>query len=285
MKALLIINPVAGQGRPQESLAAVGGALAPLVAETLITQGRGDAEEAAHRAARDREFDAVLVAGGDGTVNEAVNGLLAGSAAGAPPLPLGLVPLGTQNVLAHELSLPRDDLDALARVLRAGRTRAVDVEAGGAAFLFPDGRLRLRRRRGARCRPTDEGTDRPGGLRAGDDERAGGLSQHVGPTLPGRRNDLAEAYLIVVANASSYAFRHVKMAPFAAIDDGWLDVCVFERAPLDKVGFVTQIMAMLARRHLRDPRVRYYRAPAASASSRTRPFRASWTGTCSVKRP
>ncbi len=91
----------------------------------------------------------------------------------------------------------------------------------------------------------------------------------------------SEAYLVVVANASSYALAQVKMAPFASIDDGWLDVCVFERAPGDRIGFVTQIMAMFARRHLRDPRVRYYRARRIVIDS-TPPSKASLTVTCSA---
>ena len=69
----------------------------------------------------------------------------------------------------------------------------------------------------------------------------------------------SEAFLVVVANAASYAYRQIKLAPFAALDDGLLDVCVFERARGDRVGFASQMMAVLARRHLRDPRVRYYR--------------------------
>lgn len=260
VRALLIINPVAGHGRPQEALAAVGSAFMPLVGETLITQTRGDAEAAARRAARDRGFDAVLVAGGDGTINEAVNGLLAGTEPDAPGLPLGLIPLGTQNVLAHELALPRDDLVALARVFRAGRTRTVDVGRVGeryfslmAGFGFDAAVVR------DVVLPVKELIGPAAYALATMSALAGYRSTSVRLSLDGE-TIASEAYLIVVANASSYALRHVKLAPFAAIDDGWLDVCVFERAPLDKVGFVTQIMAMLARRHLRDPRVRYYRA-------------------------
>lgn len=45
----------------------------------------------------------------------------------------------------------------------------------------------------------------------------------------------SEAYLVVVANAASYAYHQIKLAPFAALDDGWLDICVFERAPTDRL--------------------------------------------------
>jgi len=75
----------------------------------------------------------------------------------------------------------------------------------------------------------------------------------------------------VIANAASYAYRQIKLAPFAAPDDGWLDVCVFERPKrdrrIDRVGFASQMVSVLARRHLRDPSVRYYRARTITLSS------------------
>ncbi len=260
MNALLIVNPTAGQGRPQEALPSVQEALTPFVSETVLTQGAGDAEAAARRAVAARKFDAVLVAGGDGTVNEVVNGLMSGAAAGTPPLPLGLVPLGTQNVLAHELRVPRNDIEALAAMLRAGRTRAIDLGRiddryfslmagfGFDAAVVGEVLLPVKELIGPAAYALAS-------LRALSKYRV----TSVRLRLDGEEV-VSDAYLVVVANAASYAFRQVKMAPFASVDDGWLDVCVFERAPLDRVGFVTQVMALLARRHLRDPRVRYYRA-------------------------
>lgn len=110
MKSLLIVNPAAGQGRAQEALEAFQAALAPVLGGLVITRERGDAERAACEASANG-YEAVLAAGGDGTMNEVVNGLLTAGTVGGP-LPLGLVPVGTQNVLAHELGLPVADLDA-----------------------------------------------------------------------------------------------------------------------------------------------------------------------------
>jgi diacylglycerol kinase (ATP) len=109
----VIFNPSAGQRRRRRlarvlALLREGGC----AVETYETQARGDAE--AHARGLDpRTFDAVVVAGGDGTINEVMNGL-----AGIP-LPLGIVPLGTANVLAAEIGLglsPR----AVARAIAAG---------------------------------------------------------------------------------------------------------------------------------------------------------------------
>ncbi len=260
MNSLLIVNPTAGQGRPQETLDALQAALAPLLGGIVVTQEAGDAERAARAASEEGRYSAVLAAGGDGTINETINGLMAGRAAGGGLLPLGLIPIGTQNVLAHELGLPSSDLAATAALLRAGRIRAIDVGlAGTRHFVLMAGfgfdALVVREV----LRPMKDLIGPAAYAFATVGALAKCRSTAIRLTLDGEEIR-SEAYLIVVANAASYAYRQIKLAPFAALDDGWLDICVFERAPTDRVGFATQMMAVLARRHLRDPRVRYYRA-------------------------
>ncbi len=253
MKSLLIVNPAAGQGRPQEALEALQASLAPVLGGVVVTQGRGDAERAARTAASDG-YHAVLAAGGDGTVNEVVNGLLAAGGA----LPLGLVPLGTQNVLASELGLPADP-DATLALLRNGRTRRIDVGlAGGRHFVLMAGFGFDAQVVGEVLHPVKALLGPAAYAFAAAGTLAKYRSTHIRLRLDGEEVR-SEAFLVVVANAASYAYRQIKLAPFAALDDGWLDVCVFERARGDRVGFASQMMAVLARRHLRDPRVRYYR--------------------------
>jgi YegS/Rv2252/BmrU family lipid kinase len=260
MNGLLIFNPAAGPGRAHEPPYAVREALGPLIGETVVTQGPGDALAAARRAAAEGRNDAVFVAGGDGTVNEVVNGLMTARRGEEPSLPIGFVPLGTQNVLAHELKLPFGDLPALRAIFQAARTRVFDagrIDAryfllmagfGFDAAVVRDVALPVKELFGPAAYAF-------GALRALTNYRSTSVRLELdGETVA------SEAFLIIVANAASYAYRQIKMAPFAAPDDGWLDICVFERAPLDRVGFATQIMALMARRHLRDPRVRYYRA-------------------------
>jgi diacylglycerol kinase (ATP) len=69
-----------------------------ITVDSIATSGPGHAGEIA-RCAVDRGADLILVAGGDGTINEAVNGM-AGS-----DVPLGILPAGTANVLANELGI------------------------------------------------------------------------------------------------------------------------------------------------------------------------------------
>ena len=80
----------------------------------------GEAESLA-RAAAEEGFDNVVAAGGDGTVNEVVNGIAGSGAA------LGLLPLGTMNVFATELGLPVNDLERCWQIIREGQARASSI--------------------------------------------------------------------------------------------------------------------------------------------------------------
>ena len=266
MNSLLIVNPQAGQGKPEEALDRMQTLLGPYLGRVCVTQKAGDAEAAA-RGAAGLGFEAVLVAGGDGTVNEVINGLLS-APKDTGPLPLGLIPLGTQNVLAHELGLAAtDDLAQAAAILQGGKTRLLDVgKAGERYFVLMAGfgfdAVVVREVLG----PVKELI----GPAAYAFATLGALAKYrstaICLTLDGEEIR-SEAFLVVVANAASYAYRQIKLAPFAAPDDGWLDICVFERPRLDRVGFASQMMAVLARRHLRDPSVRYYRAKTITLTS------------------
>lgn len=88
------------------------------------TAARGDAERFAREADEDA-FDAVVAAGGDGTINEVVNGL-AGRG-----LPLGVIPLGTSNVLAHEIGVGSDVGRAVETILSGHRQPVAAAKAGG----------------------------------------------------------------------------------------------------------------------------------------------------------
>lgn len=94
-------------------------------ATVLETREPGHGERLA-AAAVDLGHDRVVAVGGDGTVNEVINGLMSGSAPGAPPPMLGVVPAGSGNDLARSLGLPLAPLDALPVAL-GERTRPLDL--------------------------------------------------------------------------------------------------------------------------------------------------------------
>jgi diacylglycerol kinase (ATP) len=116
----VVYNPSAGGGRAATAGPAVTRELErrglnPIVRET---EGPGGGTEAARELLG--SVDAVVAVGGDGTVNEVVNGLAGGD------VPLGVVPAGTVNVLALELRLP-SDVHRACDVIEAGHTVTMDL--------------------------------------------------------------------------------------------------------------------------------------------------------------
>lgn len=138
-RVLVIHNPTAGRRRSKRLAEVILRLKARgcLVAERE-TARRGDAEEFA-RAASAADYDVVVAAGGDGTVNEVVNGLVSGShAAGAPRL--AVIPLGTANVLALEIGLDPKDADQIAGTIATGPARTVHLGvANGRHFVLMAG--------------------------------------------------------------------------------------------------------------------------------------------------
>jgi YegS/Rv2252/BmrU family lipid kinase len=129
---LVVFNPTAGAGRRRRLARALSALVARgLRPEVAETRGPGDAEGIAREAAG-RGVAMVVAAGGDGTIAEVAAGI-AGSAAS-----LGVLPLGTANVLAWELGVPLGAARA-AEVLAAGRVST--LRPGFARF--GDGRTRL----------------------------------------------------------------------------------------------------------------------------------------------
>lgn len=118
--ATLISNPKTGRyNSRRRSIQELASRLESLgvSVDLQLTRGPGDATELAARAARNGSAE-VIVAGGDGTINEAIQGL-AGTEAR-----LAIIPRGTGNVLARELGLPLDEEAALAVVAR-GKSRRI----------------------------------------------------------------------------------------------------------------------------------------------------------------
>ncbi len=143
--ALLIYNPTSG-GRRHRRFAEIEQAARVLkdsgiTTEIAPTTAIGSAQEIARQAVQQRR-GMVIACGGDGTINEIINGL-AGSA-----VPMALLPAGTANILAKELRIPWDIPDA-ARLIPAGSIRrvalglATSLNGSHSVELPPDGRYFL----------------------------------------------------------------------------------------------------------------------------------------------
>ena len=91
------------------------------------TSAPGDARAAAERAVGEG-FTTIVAAGGDGTINEVVNGIAGSEVA------LGILPVGTMNVFAAELGLP-GGLDEAWSIIRAGHTRRIDLARANSRYF------------------------------------------------------------------------------------------------------------------------------------------------------
>ncbi|MEJ8570319.1 lipid kinase [Microbaculum marinum] len=125
-RLLVVVNP--GASRAETELAPAIGALAAAGFEIDLRRSRRSEDLGALIVEGARSCDAVLVGGGDGTVNGALGALIE---AGKP---VGILPLGTANDLALTLGIPAD-AEGAAGVVAAGRTRRIDIaRANGRPF-------------------------------------------------------------------------------------------------------------------------------------------------------
>jgi diacylglycerol kinase family enzyme len=138
MRALLVVNPKATTTSDRGRAVLVRALKSEVDLSVEYTRRRGHAAELAQRAVQER-MDLVVALGGDGTVNEVVNGLLHDGPDEKVPA-LGVVPGGSTNVFARALGLPRDAVEgtgALLDALDRDRARLVGLgKADGRYFTF-----------------------------------------------------------------------------------------------------------------------------------------------------
>jgi diacylglycerol kinase family enzyme len=142
MRALLVVNPKATTTSERARDVLVRALRTEADIRIGETRRRGHAADLARQAVRDG-LDVVVALGGDGTVNEVVNGLLSAAApgVGAKALPaVAMVPGGSTNVFARALGLPGDAIEAtgaLLEAMHARRTRTIGLgRADGRYFTF-----------------------------------------------------------------------------------------------------------------------------------------------------
>jgi YegS/Rv2252/BmrU family lipid kinase len=218
----VIINPISGGARPGEARRRAGVAAATLEAcgedaEIFVTERRGHARELAAGAAA-RGARLVMAWGGDGTINEVGSALIFG------PTPMAIIPSGSGNGLARELGIPQRPALAIAVAVKAS-PRAIDAgELGGRPFFNMAGigfdahvasRFDRSARRGlatyVRVSARELATYRSATYCIGN-----------GDTTSDRR-----ALLVTFANSPQFG-NGARIAPSARLDDGRLDLVVFE---------------------------------------------------------
>ena len=122
-RCLVIINPVSGGGAARRYALDLQWKLSTFfdTIEVKFTTGANDATRFA-KAACEEGFDAVFCMGGDGTVNETVNGI----AQGGFKVTFGFIPVGTVNDMSRALGIPQRPLEAIRR-LDINQVRSIDI--------------------------------------------------------------------------------------------------------------------------------------------------------------
>jgi YegS/Rv2252/BmrU family lipid kinase len=208
------------------------------------------------------EFDLVVVVGGDGTVDEVVAGL------DGTDIPVGIIPLGTANVLSLDLNIPQNPVEA-AHTIVAGRTRSVDVgyingrpfvlmaSAGFDAFTVHSTEPRIKVWTGKLAYVFSA-------LWSALAYRWKRLTVEV--PEEGIRDS---GYLAIASNSRYYGGR-VNFDPEIRIDDGKLDLLLFKKASILEV-FRT-LMALLVRAPLRPSELAVYRSRRFVLSAKSRMY-------------
>lgn len=250
MRGLLVVNPVATTTSARTRDVLAHALASDLKLEVAATEFRGHARELARQAAEQGTADVVIALGGDGTVNEVVNGLLHhGPDTGDLPR-LAVVPGGSTNVFARALGLPNDAVEAtgaLLSALQSGSERSVglglasgtpgtaDAEVPHRWFTFCAGfgfdagvvgRVESQRERGKRSTPTLYVRQ---ALRhfLGDRHRTEGTIS----LLREGQEPVERLAVSIVCNTAPWTFlgnRPIYVAPHASFDTG-LDVVAVSR--------------------------------------------------------
>jgi len=217
----IIINPVSGGAtlaiaRQRAQLATTQIVAGGEAGEVFLTERRGHGRELAQAAVR--RGDRLVVAwGGDGTVNEV------GSALVGTQTALGIIPAGSGNGLARELGLPSAPSAAIATAL-AATPRPVDVGELGGRWFFSIAGVGFDAR-------VAEAFDRDIRGRRGFSTYVRLTARELWRYTPGRfQIDGARpvaALLVTFANSAQFG-NGARIAPRARIDDGLLDLVVFE---------------------------------------------------------
>jgi diacylglycerol kinase (ATP) len=241
---LVILNPAADSERALRKQARVEALARNCV--VCSTTYIGEAEMMARRGVA-QGFEKIVAAGGDGTINEVVNGL-AGTA-----VTLGLLPIGTMNVFATELGLPVHNLDLCWNIIQDDSSRVVDLPKANQKFFVQLAGVGL-----------DAQVVK---------ETSSQLKRNFGPLsylisavqiaarkppklfIQSEDASIEEGSFVLVGNGRLYGgpfpfFKH------AALDDGLLDVIVFKR--LGYLEIIKYLQDVVFSSEIRVPEVEYF---------------------------
>jgi diacylglycerol kinase (ATP) len=254
VRCKVIVNPASGPWDTRREIPAILNHLESHGWRTSLhtTARPGEATELARQAVS-QSLDAVFVAGGDGTINEIINGIA------ESPVALGVLPGGTSNIWAKELGLPtRSPLHLLplvdsVRALVPGTARRIDLGKINGRYFMQWAGLGLDAEVTYAMEPRTRRQRRLGALAyviAGFATAANMVGTRTRLMIDGKRI-YRRSILIVISNSQLYG-GSVRIATDARLDDGLLDVDVF--AGTGFASSIRTVLGVITGLHVRDPR-------------------------------
>ncbi len=248
--AYIIINPTAGKMQINRFISQSQSYLERLKIDFKysLTKSPGDGTKLAIKAVKEK-YDIVIAVGGDGTINEVLNGI-----ADSPDTVLGIIPFGTVNIMALEFHIPLNPLRALS-LIQDGIIKKIDIGkvnekyfsslagCGFDSYAIYRVNLKLKKYLGVLAYIFS-------GIYSAFKYKPKRIMINIDNN---RINEIG--YFVVIENAGSYGGRY-KIVPYADYNDGLLDVCVFK-----KCGFMNifrYFFGIAVEKHMRYPDVRYY---------------------------
>ena len=259
--ACIILNPAAGSVKDPDALMKQ---LRSLPDTTLkVTSKRGSACRSA-RTALKQGCDLIVAAGGDGTLNEVINGL--GENAGN--VRVGLIPLGTGNDFARTLGIPTD-VDQCLELLRTSHTRAIDlvrvtsdqvryfvnVSAGGFSGLVNE-----------KLTPEMKSSWGPLAYIRSAAAALPELRAYVTRIALDDNETISESLYNVILGNGRYVAGGIPVAPEALPDDGLLDLVLIPERPVADLAILAPQMLMGT--HLSSASIIYRRAARITVNSK-----------------
>lgn len=251
--ARIIYNPTAGREVFEQQLPQILERLerAGYIASAHRTTGIGDAIVAAKRAC-ELEFDLVIAVGGDGTVNEVINGLLQHEA--TPEF--GIIPMGTVNDFTRALGIPSDIFEALDYIIE-GEPFAIDLGLmNGKYFMNIGGGGKI----------TEVSYEAPSRLKA----VIGSLAYYVKgielipqiTSFPIRIEHDEGVYtgrvMIFLIGLTNSIGGFEQLVPDAELDDGYFSVLILEEVNLAELAHVLTLA--MRGNHLKHDKVKYFKS-------------------------
>jgi diacylglycerol kinase (ATP) len=241
---VVILNPAAGNGEAthwRERIQSIVDGC-----PVRVTSHSAEAEALARRAAKEG-FGKVVAAGGDGTVNEVVNGIAGSSVV------LGLLPIGTVNVFAMELGLPSRNLELCWDIIQNNNVRLVDLPSANGRFFVQLAGVGLDAQV---VKETSLAFKRSFGPLSYLISAAQIAAQQP-PKLfiESESTSVNEASFVLIGNGRLYGgpfpfFKH------AIIDDGLFDVVLFKR--LGYLEIIKYLQDVVFRSDIRAPEIEYF---------------------------